>query len=335
MEFLRKLLLPFSFMYGGITFIRNKLFDWGIFSAKKYGLPVISVGNLSTGGTGKSPMIEYLVSLIKDRYSTAILSRGYKRKSSGFVQVETNSPVAQVGDEPLQFKKKFPGQTVAVCESRQMGIEKLQDQVEVILLDDAFQHRKVVPSLSILLTVYNRLYVDDWVLPAGNLREPASGADRADLVIVTKCPPDLALAQQDKIKRRLGPRPHQQIFFTAIEYSTSIFCEEKSESLNFLHGKEFTLVTGIANPKPLVGFLEKRNLHFRHLAYADHHDFSSSEIAAMEKEELIVTTEKDYMRLQGKIKNSQLFYLPITVKFLEGKGKEFSQIVLDHLKSWS
>ena|SRR5690554_683426 len=323
MKFLRKLLFPFSLIYGGITYLRNRLYDMGWLKSHSYIIPIICVGNLSTGGTGKSPMAEFLVSRLKDRYTLSVLSRGYKRKTKGFQEVFENSTVAEVGDEPLQFKRKFPEVKVAVCERRSDGIEKLLPSSELIVLDDAFQHRKVNPSFSILLTSYGDLYVNDLVLPAGNLREPKTGADRADILVVTKCPATLSQSEMDSIKIKLRPKPHQHIHFTKIVYSEQIENRSEKQSLRTLKNKNFTLVTGIANPKPLVEFLKNHDLQFVHKSFSDHHHFTDSEIKDLDQEGIILTTEKDYMRLQPFIKNVRLFYLPITISFLNDTADEF------------
>lgn len=311
--------------------LRNKLYDRGIFSSKAYNLPIIAVGNLSVGGTGKSPMVEYLVSLLKDRQQVATLSRGYKRSSKGFHLLSGKESAAEVGDEPLQFKRKFPEITVAVDESRQHGIEQLLKQAsppEVIVLDDAFQHRKVSAGLYILLTPYGHLYSDDLVLPAGNLREPKTGAVRADLVVVTKCPENLSGEERQEIRVRLNLRPEQELFFSSISYSNSIFGKNEVLPLKDLQKRHFTLVTGIANPKPLVGFLKQYSSDFEHIAFPDHHNFNASEIKALSSKELILTTEKDYMRLKNEIPEEKIFYLPIATRIL-GREEEFERQVLD------
>ena len=323
MKFLRKLLFPFSLIYGGVTAIRNKLYDMGWLKSHSYDLPVICVGNLSTGGTGKSPMVEFLVSSLKQKYTLSVLSRGYKRKTKGFREVSVSSTVAEVGDEPLQFKRKFPEITVAVCEVRSEGIEKLKISSELIILDDAFQHRKVNPSFTILLTSYGDLYVDDYVLPAGNLREPKIGANRADNLVVTKCPETLSKTEMNSIVEKLNPKSHQHVYFTKIVYSEEIKNYENFIPLMYLEKKKFTLVTGIANPKPLVKFLQDHNLEFSHKSFSDHHHFTFSEINTLDQEEIILTTEKDFMRLQPSIKNSELYYLPITITFLNNTSEDF------------
>ena len=213
---LRKLLYPFSIVYDGVTRLRNYAYDNQWLDSTQYEIPVISVGNLSVGGTGKSPMIEYLVSFLREEYTIAVLSRGYKRKTKGFLEVQTASTAAEVGDEPLQIKKKFPSITVAVCADRRTGIDKLKNKAELILLDDAFQHRKVRPALQIVLTAFDDLFLDDLLLPAGNLRESSKGKQRADIIIVTKCPINLPYATQNEIQYRIGLHTQQRLFFSSI-----------------------------------------------------------------------------------------------------------------------
>lgn len=318
----RKLLFPFSVLYGGVMQIRNKLYDKGILSSQKFDVPVIAVGNLSMGGTGKSPMVEYLVTQLKNNYRTATLSRGYRRKSSGFVLLTGQESATEVGDEPLQFKQKFPNSMVAVDEDRTNGIEQLLQGTpppSVIILDDAYQHRKVAAGFYILLTSYTHLYKNDLVLPAGNLREPASGAKRANIIVVTKCPEDLSAEEQAEIKKKLRPKAGQQVFFTTIGYSDSVFGRNRSLKLNELNKYDLTLVTGIANPKPLVKHLESLGLKFNHKAYRDHHNFTEEELKELQFEEMIITTEKDYMRLKNEISREKIFYLPIQTEFLSGE----------------
>ncbi len=331
MNLLRKLLFPFSLLYGGITALRNFLYNKGFLKSKLYNFPVICVGNLSTGGTGKSPMIEFLVSFLKDNHKIAVLSRGYKRKTSGYREVLKTSAVGEVGDEPLQFKQNFPEIMVAVCEDRQTGIEKLQNVADVILLDDAFQHRKVKASLNILLTSFDKLYVNDSMLPAGNLREPRFGAKRADIIVVTKCPENINDSEIETIKRKLRPKRHQQIYFSKIGYSPQIKNATEAKPLDYLNGKEFLLVTGIANPKPLVEFLNKEGLNFDLKSYPDHHNFTASEIEELKKHSLILTTEKDFMRLKGLTNDTEIYYLPISTVILKKAEAEFKKRVEEEM----
>jgi len=333
MKFVRKLLFPFAVLYGIITAFRNYFYNIGWFQSKKYDLPVICVGNLSVGGTGKSPMIEYLISFLKEEYKVAVLSRGYKRKTEGFLEVQESHTASQVGDEPLQIKQKFPKTTVAVCADRQTGIEKLKKTSEIILLDDAFQHRKVAASLNILLTPFNDLYIYDYMLPTGNLREPRAGALRADIIIVTKCPEKVAYAKLQEIQFKLELKPHQKIYFSKIGYDSSIYGVSETLPIDYLLQKKFTLVTGIANPTPLVDFLKQKGYDFEHHKFPDHHDFSASEIEKLKKKDLIITTEKDYMRLQPKLKKFALYYLPIKTILLNEQSKYFKERILSEVKS--
>lgn len=332
MNVLRKLLFPFSLLYGGITALRNLLYDKGLLKSKAYNFPIICVGNLSTGGTGKSPMIELLVSFLKDDYKIAVLSRGYKRKTTGFREVLLNNSVEEVGDEPLQFKQKFPEITVAVCEDRQSGIERLHEAAEVILLDDAFQHRKVKASLNILLTSFDKLYSNDCMLPAGNLREPKYGAQRAQIIVVTKCPDDIEASKMEAIKRELKPKPYQEVYFSKIGYSGRIKNIADSKPLVFLKDKKFLLVTGIANPKPLVEHLKNKGLDFETRSFPDHHNFSATEIQQLEKHELILTTEKDFMRLQALADKTELYFLAIKTVILNDTEGDFKNLVIEEGK---
>lgn len=316
-------MFPFSLLYGGITALRNLLYNKGWLKSKEYDFPVICVGNLSTGGTGKSPMIEFLVSFLKTNHKIAVLSRGYKRKTTGYREVLEKSTVEEVGDEPLQFKKKYPGITVAVCEDRQTGIEKLENLANVILLDDAFQHRKVKASLNILLTSFDKLYTNDYMLPAGNLREPKFGAKRADIIVVTKCPESIENSEMDAIKISLKPKAYQEIYFSKIGYSTEIFNAAQTKPLHYLNDKEFLLVTGIANPKPLVLFLKSKGLKFEEKSFPDHHSFTISEIEHLKNNKLILTTEKDFMRLQSIASTVEIYYLPIKTVILNGSAANF------------
>ncbi len=328
MKLLRKLLFPFSLLYGGITLLRNLMYTKGLLKSKSYDLPIICVGNLSTGGTGKSPMIELLISFLKDNQSVSVLSRGYKRKTSGFREVLSTSKVEEVGDEPLQFKKKFPEITVAVCEDRQTGIEKLKDAADVILLDDAFQHRKVRASLNILLTPYDSLYVNDCMLPTGNLREPKFGAKRAAIVVVTKCPAHISAAEITAITAKLKLKPSQKVYFSKIGYASEIKNGKTIKPLSYLKEFNFLLVTGIANPKPLVKHLKEEGLSFEEKAYPDHHNFLASEIEELKKYPLILTTEKDFMRLQALANTTEIYYLPIKTVILNDAETAFKQAIV-------
>lgn len=334
MKLLRKILFPFSLLYGAIIFARNKMFDLGWISSKSYNFPLICVGNLSVGGTGKSPMVEYLIRLLNEDNPVATLSRGYKRNTKGFHLVQVGESSAEAGDEPLQFKTKFPEIMVAVDEDRQEGISKLRKlrpSPEVIILDDAFQHRKVVAGLYILLTAYSDLYVDDHLLPTGNLRENRAGSERADIVVVTKCPATISVGERKKIVEKMNLAKTQSLYFSCIEYDEYVTNGTSQKKLTDL--PPFVLVTGIANPSPLVAFLSTKKLNFQHVAFPDHHRFSEKEIRELRRHPLILSTEKDYMRLKNELSAKQLFYLPIETKFLK-EGSEFDKEIVDFVKKF-
>jgi tetraacyldisaccharide 4'-kinase len=334
MNVLRKILFPFAILYGLVTSIRNFLFDKGILKSYSFNLPVIAVGNLSVGGTGKTPQIEYLIRLLSDNYKVATLSRGYKRQSEGFVLADETSDALQLGDEPFQFYQKFKKIKVAVDANRKNGIEQLlshSNPPEIILLDDAFQHRKVKAGFYILLTSYGDLYCNDYILPTGNLRESRSGAQRADTVIVTKCPSNLSLAEQNKIKKQLNLTPNQSLFFTFIAYDDVVYSEKQTLKVQQIKSQNKVLLAGIAKPESFFAYLKQENDEC--LAYPDHHHFSESELQEIKikaNNKIIVTTEKDYVRLKGSILSDQLYYLPIKSSFLS-EGINFDNNILDYV----
>lgn len=332
MKILRKILFPFSILYGIITAIRNFLFEKGWLESSSYAIPTVCVGNLSTGGTGKSPMIEFLIEFLQKEYNVAVLSRGYKRKTKGYKEVFINSTAEEVGDEPLQFKQKFPNCVVAVCADRREGIENLKSKADIILLDDAFQHRKVKAKTTILLSTFNDLYVDDYMLPTGNLREYRSNAKRADFIVITKCPDHVPYAKLQEIEMRLKVQPHQKNYFSKIGYDTMIHGISEKLPLSYLNDKAFTLVTGIANPQPMVDFLKEKSFKFEHKKYADHHHFTSSEINDLQGKEIILTTEKDFVRLQPKLNKFAIYYLPIKTIILNQQEEFFKESILKSLK---
>ena len=318
MKLLRKISLPFVPVYHFITWARNSFYDLGLLNSRTYEIPIICVGNLSVGGTGKSPMVEYLIRLLGHNHKLAILSRGYKRKSKGFILAGADATVEQIGDEPLQFHSKFKDIIVAVDADRQHGIDQLlQLGAETIILDDAYQHRRVEAGLNILLTTFAQPFYKDYTLPTGNLREPRSGAQRADIIVFTKCPQDLNDAQKAEMIHELRPLKHQKVFFSKIAYAPVPEEIKRKDS--------FTLVTGIANPKPLVTHLKNQNLEFEHLQYPDHHEFTASEIELLKTKSVILTTEKDYMRLNDHISKDKIFFLPIEVAI--GKSEEFNELI--------
>ncbi|MDP5082142.1 MAG: tetraacyldisaccharide 4'-kinase [Winogradskyella sp.] len=335
MKFIRIILFPIVPIYYLVTWVRNRMYDYGIRSSKSYDFPVICVGNLSTGGTGKTPMIECLIRLLKDEKSLATLSRGYQRHTNGFKLADSESTADSIGDEPFQFFRKFEGIRVAVDANRQHGIEELMSldqKPEVILLDDAFQHRKVRAGFNILLTDYNNLYYKDIVLPTGNLREPRSGSKRADIIIVTKCKKNLSEGEKTSITTKLKLKNNQKVFFSYVDYSNSVISDFKEMELATL--PQFTLVTGIANAKPLVDFLVEQGLKFAHLEFGDHYNFRASDIETLESKSLIVTTEKDYVRLcVNKSLKAKLYYLPIQIKI--DKMEAFDESVMSFVSQKS
>jgi len=337
MKFLRFLLFPFAIIYDVVTTIRNFLFEVGVLKQTSFNLPVIIVGNLSVGGTGKTPQIEYLIRLLKDGFKTSVLSRGYKRKTEGFVLLNDTHSAEDVGDEPLQYFKKFNAIDVAVDANRVAGISKLitDTSPEVILLDDAFQHRKVKGSFYILLTKYDDLFTDDFLLPTGNLRESRKGAKRADVILVTKCPTNLAETSKKSIQDKLK-KYNTNVFFTTISYDVKT-SGHKSVLVDDLKNYEVLLITGIANPKPLLSFLNERKVVFKHLSFSDHHNFTDREIECIKKDyvslnaskKLILTTEKDYVRLENSIE--ELSFLGIKTSFFDEQDV-FNSIIKSHIK---
>ena len=334
MNLLRKLLFPFAILYGVITSIRNFLFDISVLKSYSFNLPIIAVGNLSVGGTGKTPQIEYLIRLLSEKYKIATLSRGYKRQSEGFILAQANSNARLLGDEPFQFFEKFPSIQVAVDADRKNGIEQLlslPEKPEVILLDDAFQHRKVKAGFYILLTSYGDLYSDDCMLPTGNLRETRSGAKRADLIVVTKCPFDLSLDKQNDIRKRLKLSVNQQLYFTFIAYDTFVYGEKQKVNINEIQSTVKVLVAGIAKPEPFFTYL--KNTNDVCLSFPDHHNFTEKDILEITKtaqNNIIITTEKDYMRLKGSLPNEQLFYLPIKSAFIS-ESQNFDKTITNYV----
>lgn len=324
MKLLRYILFPLVPFYYLATWFRNILYDLGLKSSKSYDIPIICVGNLSVGGTGKTPMIEYLIRLLRRDYKIATLSRGYKRKSKGFVIADKSTDSSILGDEAYQFYKKFDDLVVAVVTNRRNGITQLLNlefKPDIILMDDGFQHRKVKAGLYILLTSYGELYSKDMVLPTGNLREPRSGAKRANVIVVTKCPEQLSEAEKQEIIGSLRPKKHQHVFFSSISYSDNIKNLSEERSLLCLKDEAFTLVTGVANPKPLVEFLNYNGLKFEHLNFKDHYEFTEKDISDLRSRGLIVTTEKDFTRLEPHFKESdKLLYLPIETVLDDSKN---------------
>jgi tetraacyldisaccharide 4'-kinase len=336
---LRKLLYPFSILYGEITSARNIFYNKGILKSTVFNIPIIVVGNLSVGGTGKTPQVEYLTRLLQDKYKVAILSRGYKRSTKGFVIANKTTNAKAIGDEPMQYYTKFNNIIVAVDADRVHGItalSKLADKPDVILLDDAYQHRKVEAGLNVLLTSYGNLYIDDTMLPTGNLREKVNGAERAQIIIVTKCPEELSENEQFEITKKLKAELYQTVFFSTIKYGKEIIGKENRLSIDELLNYEIVLVTGIANTEPLVTFLNKIKCSFEHLNFADHYNFTENDLQKIkstcskikatnpEALSLILTTEKDYVRSFTGIDN--FYYLPIETGFIAHQ-EDFNKLI--------
>ena len=343
-------LLPLSWLYGlGVKF-RNMLFEIGILHSESFDVPVISVGNITVGGTGKTPHVEYLIELLKDKAKVAVLSRGYKRRTRGFVIADDNATAKTIGDEPLQMKRKYGDDiTVAVDRKRCHGIRQLisdEDGIDVILLDDAFQHRYVKPGVNILLVDYHRLIIYDKLLPAGRLREPLSGKNRADIVIVTKCPHDLKPMEFRVITKAMNLYPFQRLFFTCLEYRniTPVF-GSGGQSLDSI-GKDchILLLTGIASPQQMIEDLSPRCPHITPLTFGDHHTFTSSDVARINNEfaalphpKMIITTEKDATRLiavEGLSEEVRgaMFALPVKIRFMLGQEESFNEKIIGYVR---
>ena len=315
MKMFRKLLFPFSIIYGFIVAVRNWFYDIGFFKSYSFDIPIIAVGNLSVGGTGKTPQIEYLIRLLSANYKVAVLSRGYKRHSKGFLLANEKATATTIGDEPFQYFQKFKNIQVAVDSNRVKGINRLLSgtkKPELILLDDAFQHRKVKAGFYILLTTYADLYCDDYVLPMGNLRESKVGARRADIIIVTKCPKNISTYEQNAIKNKLKLQTRQSLIFSFIDYNDSVINKTKSIKIDDLRTINKLIIAGIAKPKPFIDFIKNDDDDI--LIFPDHHHFTQkdlNEIDKKSKNKIIITTEKDYVRLQDTFLNEKLFSLPI------------------------
>ena len=352
----RDWLLPLSWIYGCLVRLRNFCFDVGILKSHSFSVPIIAVGNITVGGTGKTPHVEYLIKLLKGRSKIAVLSRGYKRKSKGFIVADKDSTVRDIGDEPFQMKRKYPDTIVAVDKKRVHGIKILTEQnrsLDVILLDDAFQHRYVKPGINILLVDYHRLIIYDKLLPAGRLREPLSGKNRADIVIVTKCPTTLRPMDFRVITKAMDLFPYQHLYFTTLQYeclrhinnnSTRTFASLKPD-------EHVLLLTGIASPQQIVEDLatlipegETLSKRLTSMAFPDHHDFKKKDVlrinetfAAMPSPKCIITTEKDAARLsciEGLSDEvcQHLYSLPVNVKFMLEQEESFNENIIGYVR---
>ncbi|MGB3948149.1 MAG: tetraacyldisaccharide 4'-kinase [Bacteroidia bacterium] len=364
MKVVRILAFPFSILYGLILLLRNKLYDWGVFKSTSFSVPVISVGNLSVGGTGKTPHIEYLIRLLGVDFQVATLSRGYGRKTKGFLLSNQHSTASDIGDEPLQFASKYPKVTVAVDEKRVRGIKKLLElfpKTEVFLLDDAFQHRAVKPGLSIVLTDFSKPYFDDYVLPSGTLREFRSGIQRADIIVVTKCPQVLLPIERTRFEKAIQCNPRQSLCFSYIAYGEFVPFHKQSispftKAYYFERHYSILLFTGIANTEPLEYYLKEHAKTVIPVRFPDHHSFTVNDIENVRKifdniapaNKILLTTEKDAMRLKtpellAVLEHLPLFYIPIEIEFHQNDknaprtgssgANDFNKQLLDYVRT--
>lgn len=343
----RILLLPFALIYWVVIGVRNWLYNKNILKTTEYGMPLICVGNLSVGGTGKSPMVEFLLVHLKDRYKVATLSRGYKRRTKGYALADDDSTALDIGDEPMQFHQKFPDVPVAVGEERILAIPQLlhdRPATEVIILDDAFQHRAIKAGLNILLTDYNNLFTRDFYLPTGDLRDLRSSYKRAEVLVVTKCDPAMTEEERNKIIKEISPLPDQPVFFTTTEYGTMYHILSK-EKIDLSDESEVLLVTGIANPAPLKDLLEKYCESYTMLQYSDHHIFTIDDLKEIKKkygnmqgmQKIILTTEKDAVRLakfNTAITDLPLYVIPVRHHFLFNGEEKFKETIVNFIKNF-
>jgi len=343
----RILLLPFAFLYGLVVWIRNRMYDRNWLKSASFGLPVICVGNLSVGGTGKSPMVEFLLRQLKDRYKVATLSRGYKRKTRGYALAAEGNTAIDIGDEPMLFHRKFPDVPVAVGEERLVAIPQLlhdRPETQVIILDDAFQHRAIRAGLNIVLTEYNNLFTRDFFLPTGDLRDLPSSYNRADLIVVTKTSKEIGPEERQAITEEIQPLPHQQLFFACIAYGAPYHII--TQEFYYIDDQtEVLLVTGIANPRPLKQYLEERIHTYHMMHYNDHHIFTIDDWRDIQKrfagiesgKKIILTTEKDAMRLMkfSQEMNGMPFYvIPIEHQFLFNEADRFTAAVVQFIENF-
>jgi tetraacyldisaccharide 4'-kinase len=343
----RILLLPFALLYWLGIAVRNWLYDKHILKSTSFGLPLIGVGNLSVGGTGKSPMVEYLVFTLKDQYNVATLSRGYKRKTKGYALANANTTALEIGDEPMQFHLKFPDVPVAVGEQRIEAIPQLlhdRPETQAIILDDVFQHRAISAGLNILLTDYNNLFTRDFYLPTGDLRDLKSRYKKAGIIVVTKCKPGLTEQERKEIIEEIGPVKGQHIFFTSIEYGLPYHIIDQSTKI-LERNTEVLLVLGIANPRPLKKMLEEHSSSYSLMQYADHHIFTIDDLRDIKKRfanmaasnKIILTTEKDAVRLvkfNQEIAGLPMYVIPVRHHFLFNEKDRFDQLVTGFIRDF-
>ncbi|MFM2387758.1 MAG: tetraacyldisaccharide 4-kinase [Bacteroidota bacterium] len=345
LQILRYLTLPLAIPYGLIVALRNKLYDWKLSDSLQFNLPIINVGNLSVGGTGKTPHTEYLIELLQDTYQVATLSRGYGRYTRGFILAAEGINARDIGDEPMQFFTKFPHISVCVCEDRILAVPQLKQRkpyTQVLLLDDAFQHRSIAPSLNILLTDFSKPYTKDYILPFGNLREFRSGAIRADIIVVTKCPHELTEAQAAVITKEINATEHQQVFFSTLAHGEA-YSANTGEKTS-LKGKQILLVSGIANNAALVAYLKQEADMVHVLKYKDHYYYNTDDVQDIletfgnmpKGNNILLCTEKDFTRLalhQNLFTqaNIALHVLPVKISFLFNAASQFERLILQHI----
>lgn len=343
----RILFLPLAIIYWLIIWLRNFLFNKNIFRSSSFGLPIICIGNLSVGGTGKSPMVEFLLEHLQQKFKIATLSRGYKRKTRGYALANENSTALDIGDEPMLFHQKFPGVPVAVGEERLVAIPQLlhdKPGTQVIILDDAFQHRAVRAGLNILLTDYNNLFTRDFYLPTGDLRDLKSSYKRADIIVVTKCRFEMSPGEAEKIKKEIDPLPHQQIFFSSIQYGDPYHITQLTP-IELNSKTEVLLVTGIANPQPLKKLLEERTRAYYLMAFRDHYIFRIDDLRDIKKrferidaeKKFILTTEKDAIRLakfKTELESMPVYVIPIRHYFLFNDEEKFINSIIKFVETF-
>jgi tetraacyldisaccharide 4'-kinase len=346
---MKRLFLPISFLYSIVLFLRHKLYDWNILKSKSYDIPNICVGNLNFGGTGKTPHIEYLTNLLSEKYNIAILSRGYSRDTNGFILADESHNHHDIGDEPLQYFKKFKDIKVAVDENRCEGVERLlqeENPPQVILLDDAYQHRKIKPGLNILLTDYYNLYSNSHLFPAGDLRDIKKAAQRADIIVATKSPNVITPYYRRDVEGSLKLLPHQKIFYSYIEYLDFKPLSKASHEVDIKDAKTALILCGIANTYSLEDYIKRKYNTVSTVKFSDHHNFTKKDVDTIiekynnliGKNKVIITTEKDAMRLMNssflnRFDNIPVFVLPIKIKFHKEEGTSFDDEILNYINN--
>ena len=347
------LLYPFSLIYGLITSFRNFLYDSGILRSKEFSIPVICVGNITVGGTGKTPHTEYIAELLKGNFKVATLSRGYKRKTRGFMMASSSSTVSDIGDEPLQIFRNLPDVLVTVDNNRVSGVQRIlkdHPETEAIILDDAFQHRRISPGFSILLSDFNRPIESDHMLPFGNLRENKGNIRRADIILITKSPEDLSAIQRRIIVMKLDKADYQNLYFTSLTYKSPVPVFEMSQKgtqpeISGFENSGIVLITGIANPLPLKEYLDKQHSEITHLVFPDHHNYDEKDLVNIteafnnlkSKSRFLITTEKDSVRFReftniAEPIKSAFYYIPIGISFLNEDKEEFDNLIIDYVR---